>query len=74
MEQAQDDAEHLVEHGNVGRDLAGFDVPVAKIAPDEVVEFLRRFAELVGLERRADFDDRVVLFEQDFAVVGVEPW
>ena len=70
MQQPQNRTEHFVQHGNVRRDLAGLDIPVAEIAPDEVVEFPGRLVELVAVERGADLRDRIVHFEKNFEIVG----
>src|ERR1017187_981154 len=50
--------------------LAGLDVPVAILAPEEAVERLRRFVEPVALERCSDVTDGLVELEQDPFVVA----
>ena len=48
MQHDQDSFETVGQHRDVLGGLAGFDVPISEIIPDEVVEFVIGFAEAVG--------------------------
>src|SRR3954469_15107611 len=88
MKEAEKPAEHQVHYAedgflarfvfaeNIG--LRRFDEPIAVIAPEEIVESLRHFVELVFAVSVLDRDEQLVEARQDFDRVngkrlGIEP-
>src|ERR1017187_6324163 len=71
MKQSQRRPENSIEHGNVGRDLAGLDVPIAEITPYKVVELFRCLVELVRIEGGRHPRDGARQCPEDILVMSV---